>query len=202
MSIPITRGNKKLPKSTAVLNITPASVCVSRILGMCQLDKCGVGSGRCYALKAERMYHDVIPHRMKQMEWWDDSWVHSLRTLCKWLRSRKTPVKAIRVGESGDFRHAGDVRKLCFLANELYARFPTLTLYCYTARKDLFDPVALAGMPPSVVINGSGWMAHNNFVTLAGNQAGTKVDCMCPGDCRKCSRCLERRGKTIGAKLH
>ena len=35
--IPIVLGNKKLPRTTAILNITPASTCVSRVLGLCQL---------------------------------------------------------------------------------------------------------------------------------------------------------------------
>jgi hypothetical protein len=168
------------------------------MLGLCQLDACGVGADKCYALKAERQYKAVIPHRMKQMEWWDSGCVALATDFTDWQNKQRKPVTAVRLGEAGDFRHAGDVSKFADIARLCQ----TVTWYCYTARKDLFDQATLGSMPPNVVINGSGWMAHNNFVILAGSQAGTKVDCVCPGDCRKCSRCLERWGDVIGVKLH
>ena len=60
-------------------------------------------------------------------------------------------------------------------------------------------------------------MAHNRFQVayelekiaddpgwMATNKDGNKVKCdyVCPGDCRKCSLCLRKGGKTIAVKIH
>jgi hypothetical protein len=169
------------------------------VLGFCQLDKCGseVNSGQCYALKAELRYGvpHTLPHRMKQMEWWDTPcFTDQIVELEKWLRRQRKPVTAFRIGESGDFRHQHDVDKMCLLARTFYKQ----VWYCYTARKDLDFSKA----PDNMVVNGSGHMLHNNYVLLAGTQANTKVDYMCPGSCKKCNMCLRRGNLVIGAKLH
>jgi hypothetical protein len=199
--IPVTRGNHKLPNTTAVFNITPAETCPSRALGLCQLSKCGVGADKCYALKAERTYgrpHTLL-HRMEQQAWWDEYLGLALGCqLSRWIKDRKTPITAVRVNESGDFRHQHDVDKLGAVARVLKEDHPKVVIYCYTARKDL----AFCGLTENVVVNGSGFMVHNRYVILAGLNAGMKVDWMCEGDCRKCRRCLRRSGLTIGNRLH
>jgi hypothetical protein len=199
MIAPITRGNKKLPRSYGIINLCPAKMCPSRALGMCQLDACGVGSARCYALKAERAWpKSVMPHRMAQMEWWDNSVGQLLFDFRAWRSGLRAKITAVRIGESGDFRHSVDVSKLTYLAKDN----PDLAWYCYTARKDLFTPAVLNILPLNVVVNGSGWLAHNEFVVLDGLYKDVKTDYVCPGDCRKCSQCLKRGGLIIGVKLH
>ena len=197
--IEVSRGNAKLPRTTAILNITPALTCPSRAMGVCQLDKCGVGSHKCYAAKAERAWPEVLPYRVRQQEWWDQDEA----TLCLgfkgWYDNLRNKVSAVRIGESGDFRNAEDVGKLRCLAE----CNKSLTWYCYTARQDLFTPKVLEALPANVTVNGSGWMAHNNFVVLGPRNRDTQAfDHMCPGDCRDCSMCLVPSGKTIGVKPH
>ena len=116
----------------------------------------------------------------------------------QWLERRRNKILAVRVGEAGDFRTKEDVFKM----KQLALCHKELTWYCYTARKDLFTAKVLKGMPLNVTVNGSGWLAHNNFVVLGPLNSTQVVDDMCPGDCRICSRCLVRAGKTIGIKPH
>ena len=205
---PFVFGNKKLPKTTAVLNITPAALCPSRMLGLCQLKDPGK---ECYALREERVYPGCIPSRMKMMEYWDRNtpWTVA-EDLLALNETKKTKVTALRIGECGDFRHMADLEKAENLAHYLAKK--GITTYCYTARKDLdFSDVR------DLVINGSGWMAANQFQAAyrldpyedghGGWRAESKsgvvaCDGVCPGDCRICSTCTRRTGKITAVKLH
>jgi hypothetical protein len=55
-----TKGNKKLPKTTFILNVSSAMECPARFNGKCQCPD------KCYALKAERQYSAVKPFRDNQ----------------------------------------------------------------------------------------------------------------------------------------
>jgi len=209
MKIPITRGNHKLPYSTAILNTGgPALMCPSRALGLCQLEKLGCPD-RCYARKAEISYGKVsIQWRMRQLEYWRSRGV--TRIVDDFLalnRRARTKVTAIRLNEAGDFQTRQDVEQAVTLAFLL--RDHHVTVYCYTARHDL-----LAEWIPGqldLVINGSGFMAHNQYLVAPKGTAEDKIRELwksgararrCAGDCRKCSLCLEARGLTIVNELH
>jgi hypothetical protein len=201
---PVTFGNKKLPETTMIINITSATDCPSRALGMCQLDHCGIGSRKCYALKAEKFRPSTLAHRRKQQAWWDQPTVDMTESFFQMRSKMRRKVTAVRVGESGDFRDIGDVRKLAALAksNE------DLTWYLYTARKDLFTDAVLCTLPKNVVVNGSGWMADNGFYAVPKGAArpvvkeGIKKIAWCAGDCRKCTLCLKKGGVAIYAREH
>lgn len=206
--IPIVLGNKKLPKTTAVLNVCPASLCPSALLGLCQLKDCETA---CYAKREERTWANTcIPSRFAMMGYWDtnDAWTIA-RDILAYNAAKRTKIKALRINECGDFRHFGDVEKAEMLARHL-AR-AGIVVYCYTARRDLdFSDCE------HLVVNGSGWMAHNRFQVaysltspakgrwLAEDKDGNRVECAyaCPGDCRKCSVCLVRRGRATAVLLH
>ena len=51
------RGNRKIGRDTIILNMGMGAECPSALLGMCELapKKLG-GNGKCYDLKATRMY--------------------------------------------------------------------------------------------------------------------------------------------------
>ena len=206
--VPIVLGNKKLPKTTAVLNVCPASMCPSRVLGLCQLRDNGSG---CYAVREERAWANTcMPSRFAMMGYWDtnDAWTIA-RDILAYNEAKRTKIRALRINECGDFRHFGDVEKAEMLARYL-ARHGIIA-YCYTARRDLdFSDCE------HLVVNGSGWMVHNRFQVayalstpekgkwLAADKNGEKVECayVCPGDCRKCSVCLVRRGRTTAVLYH
>jgi hypothetical protein len=200
----VTFGNKKLPETTMIMNITSATDCPARKLGMCQLDHCGIGSSKCYALKAEKFRPDTLAHRRKQQAWWDQPAGDMIASF-KLLRSKmRRKITAVRVGESGDFRNLSDVLKLVVLA----AGNKDLTWYLYTAREDLFTDAVQRTLPRNVVVNGSGWMADNGFYAVPRDAArpvakeGVKKIAWCAGDCRKCTLCLKKGGVAIYAREH
>jgi hypothetical protein len=203
--VPIVLGNQKLPKTTAILNVCPAGLCPSRLLGLCQLKN---PDKACYALREERTWKNTcLPSRFAMMCYWDhnDAWSIA-RDLIAFNGSKKTKLAALRLNECGDWRHQADVDKAEMLAR--YLAKADIVTYCYTARSDL-DYMECKHL----VVNGSGWDAHNRFqaaydldeTTMTctdkkGNQV--KLDSLCPGDCRICTKCLHRTGKVVGVKLH
>ena len=188
---PFVFGNKKLPKTTAVLNICPAHLCPSRILGLCQLRD---PNKECYALREERMYPNCIPSRMKMQEYWDrNDAAKIVRDLAALNFTKKIAADTIRINECGDFRHQADLEKAEMIA--YYAERIGIGCYCYTARKDLdFSEVQ------HLVVNGSGFKAHNEF-RISYDKDG-KYPLECPGNCRKCNMCTRKGGYTIVVKKH
>lgn len=197
----VTFGNLKLPKTTMIMNITSATDCVSRKLGMCQLDKCGIGSNKCYALKAEKFRPNTLRHRRKQQEWWDQDPGDMVESFGHLRSKMRRKITAVRVGESGDLRDKLDFYRV----RDLATVNPDLTWYLYTARRDLIEG---AQVPKNLVINGSGWMADNAFVAVPKgsprpvHKEGIKKIAWCAGDCRKCNLCLKKGGVTIYAREH
>ena len=201
--IPIVLGNMKLPTTTAVLNISTALLCTSRMLGLCQLrhpDK------ECYARNEETRFRGTcIPSRQAMQCYWDSNSAWEIaQDLIGFNEGKKSKITALRINECGDFRHQADLDKAEMLARYLKGR--TIATYCYTARSDL-DYTSVSAL----TVNGSGWMAHNQFQVMYADgkggyvdKSGTPVpyDGTCPGSCRKCSRCLTKHGKIVGVKLH
>ena len=67
-----TLGNSKLDKSTIIFNLTPAPQCISKKLGLCQLQN----TNKYYALKAEKQYKNTANFRLRQKQYWTDCSVH------------------------------------------------------------------------------------------------------------------------------
>ena len=199
--VPMTLGNSKLPRSTAVLNITPASLCVSKLLGYCQMK-----DGQCYARKFEtRFAKNVVPVLLSQMAYWDSHTPDEIALdIAKYNLTKRAKLTALRIGVTGDFRHQADLYKAETLAGRLKSQW--VRTYCYTARHDLDYSSA-----EHLIVNGSGWMAHNQFQIMYPGKNGAvlnkfgdpvTISYVCPGSCRKCSRCLTKHGKIVGVKLH
>jgi hypothetical protein len=203
---PITIGNSKLGNNIAILSITPAALCVSRLLGLCQ-----VHEKDCYARKFEKRFpNTVISLELKQMAYWDMKSAFDIALDIAALNaSKRTKITAFRIGVSGDFRHQPDLDKAENLAAHLKEQ--GIVTYVYTARSDLdFSEIQ------HLVVNGSGFMAHNRFQVaysleknpdggwLATDKNGNKVSCnaVCAGDCRKCSLCQQKGGAVIAVKKH
>ena len=182
-------GNTKLPKTTAIFNMGAAHDCPSDRLGLCKV------SAICYAKKAERMYRQVLPYRRQQAKYWLTCTAEQFAADFRAAISRKrNKITALRFNESGDFYGKACVAKLRQIAEML----PDIKIYMYTARRDLWDAGCFVGMPDNVTINGSGFMAHNEFIPVTEFHKGPK----CPADCRKCRKCQVAAGKTIQVKIH
>lgn len=132
---PVSFGNTKLSKNIMILNMCSASDCPADLLGMCPLGK--NGSAKCYALKAEKLWKEVLPFHKKQEKLWDDHTSQELKEIFDdVLKRRRIKVKYFRFNESGDFKSQKDVEKLDQLAKHLASKWG-ITTYGYSSRKDL-----------------------------------------------------------------
>ena len=126
----VSYSNKKLNGGNVMIfNMNPASSCPADALGMCPLGSKG-GDGKCYALKSERMYKQVLPYRRRQEYWWDnyfdpEAFVNALR--------KKTEY--FRFSEAGDMRTQEDVDKMALVCDTLSLK--DIKCYGYTRRIDL-----------------------------------------------------------------
>jgi len=192
MRIKFTKGNQKLPKTTYILNMTSATDCPSRTMGLCPIVNDG---GECYAKRPERFRPGCLPFREYQHEAWLGTSAESIaqQLLAASSRSKKHPMRALRFSEAGDFESQAGVDKMDMVAANLK---PYGIVTCgYTARIDLdFSKVR------HVVVTGSGFMVHNEFVAVKEFTAEHRN--RCAGNCRVCVKCQKRYGETIFVKYH
>jgi hypothetical protein len=185
----ISIGNLKIGKDTIIFNMGPATTCPSRNKGLCQVPD------RCYAMKSERMYKQVLPFRKRQEQYWKKTPVREIAAALKQHLNRKFKVKIkyVRFNESGDFYSQFDVWKLQALASLV----PDVNFYGFTARKDL----DFSGSPDNLRINGSGFMLDNNFKAVPKDEVDN-YDVKCGGNCRDCDLCKTESGKVIAVAYH
>jgi len=181
-------GNRKLGKDTLILNMTSATDCVSKRLGLCQLASCK----KCYAYRAEVLFPNVLAFRRKQAQCWRQSKAKTIAMdILDTVRRKQSPIKFVRFSESGDFRSQADISKLAEIASML----PHLSFFGYTARKDL----DFGGVPSNMAVNGSGFMIHNQFRAV-NKFSGDYIQCY--ANCRECNICKGRRGVKIENLMH
>lgn len=175
-------GNRKLPVTTAIFNICSATDCPSLKLGLCQVVNAG---HKCYALRDEQFYTGPLGYRRRQEKLWDSLTAEEFAAqFVAVIQARRTPTKALRLNESGDFRSQADVVKASAIADILGES--GVRVYCYTARSDL----DFAGVSTNLVVNGSGFPVHGEFRFI--RDVGQKPEGygVCRGSCRTCARCL------------
>ena len=182
-------GNKKIGSDTLIFNMCSAHDCPSRMLGLCQLEN----PSKCYALKAEKMYPNVRPYRDRQAKYWDNTDAFNIYVDMGFdISMRSDNTRYMRINESGDFRDNRDINKLNEVAYRL-KKSGNVSTYCYSARKDLdFTNIHF-------VVNGSGFMAHNEYRVVKEYSGKNPV---CPNDCRKCDLYKVPRGIVIEQLIH
>lgn len=201
MSKLITSGNTKVPSTTAIFNMSPASCCPSLKLGLC---KAYAPNGKhvCYALKGERSYQpEVLPYRIKQMNFWKNITAEEFFFQFICINDQKAykgkPWDKLRFNESGDFHSQECVDKADKIASYL-SRYGIKT-YCYTHRSDLdFSRVR------HLIISGSNFEKSgitNTFRMVEDISEKPKGWSVCSGDCRICDKC-SKRGNKIVIKRH
>jgi len=194
----IRSGNIKIPKETAIFNMSSATDCVSLAMGKCKACVFSKELGKmktvCYALKAERgMYRDVLPFRRRQEEFWLDISAEEFSRQFLIVNSRKVhKFDKIRFNEAGDFHDQSCVDKAEKIA-KILSKFG-IQCYCYTSRDDLDYRKA-----KTLVVNGSGFMTNglvNEFKMVPDGEEAPKGYAKCPQDCVICDRCSKRGKKT------
>lgn len=204
-------GNKKIGRDTIIFNMGSATHCASKKAGLCNID--------CYAMKAERMYPQVLPYRNKQENYWLENKAGDIAMdLCEALAKHKK-VRFVRINESGDLHSEKCLTKLIEIAEIVKQNFPKVVLYTYTHRSDLVnDETHTRLTDTNLVINCSNFSRKglNTFEAIAeikvhGMADIAKVkkeilnfgaDYACHGDCSACGYCKKSHGKKIGVPLH
>ena len=201
----LSRGNRKLPRTTAILNLTSATDCPSRKLGLCKVadEACkrrasGEAAHDCYALKSEVAYPAVLPYRRRQDALTREATAGELAAAVLSLASgSRYPVNYLRVSEAGDFRSQDDVDKMERTA--ILLKRHGIGTYCYTARADLDYSSCEA-----LTVNGSGFRPNggggNMFAAVA--EPTATAGPICCGDCTTCHICAKRHGRTVQVRLH
>jgi len=197
----IRAGNLKIPKDTAIFNMSSATDCPSLALGLCKacvvnelMEKVTV----CYALKSERSCRpNVLPFRRRQDAYWNKVTAEEFVLQFLMINARK-PKKfnKIRFNEAGDFHSEDCVKKADKIAKLLKPH--GVKCYCYTSRDDLEYHFVR-----HLVINGSGFMLKgipNEFRMIEKLEDRPAGYAKCPEDCRKCDRCSIKGKKTFVLK--
>lgn len=199
----LSNGNTKLGPDTLVINLTSATDCPSRKLGLCQLDN---PLKDCYALRPEYFRPKCLPYRRRQANYWDRTVnmtiYHDTKTIILQANRSKYVkaaggIKYLRFSESGDFRNQRDVQRLNTIARFLDFKFDIIT-YGYSARSDLDFTQA-----DSLLVKGSGHDNGNNGTVicrpLTKAQRANKTiiidgvkHFICPGKCYGCSFCKSK----------
>lgn len=110
----LTFGNNKVAKNTGIFNMNSATDCPNADTSesnQSETGVCQVPWSACYAHKSENVYKDALKKRRLQEYLWDCVNPEIFAEALLNVKSRKrSPFKHLRVSESGDFRHNGDIR--------------------------------------------------------------------------------------------
>lgn len=188
-----TQGNHKLPKSTAIINMTSAKNCPAKRLGLCP-----IANNKCYACKAERPYRpEVLPFRLRQEKVWRaaPAGLIAEAIIRRSFRCTVNRITLLRFSESGDFHNQADIDKMSEIAHIL--NYVHIRVYGYTARRDL----NFSNVDKNMTVNGSDFMVHNMYVAIPKDELKAKT-IVCPGNCRICDLCSKRKHVTIYTGIH
>lgn len=190
----VSNGNHKIGKDTIIFNITSATDCVGRKLNLCQIPD------KCYAMKAERMYKQVLPYRRRQTDYWNSNSAQVIAEnfMYEINRHKKTPIKYVRLGESGDFRAQEDIDKFIEIGKIFLEERPDIVLYCFTSRSDL----DFSERTENMVVNGSGFMLDNSFTVRQKDEEIPETAKLCAGNCRICDLCKHKTHADIRVTVH
>lgn len=198
----MSNGNTKIGNDTLILNITSATDCPSRAMGLCQIPE------KCYAIRPEKFRPGCLPYRRRQAYFFDSHTPQKIASaIISILKIGKNSdrIRYIRFSESGDFKNQDDIDKLDKVA-QLVGKVHcprgknSLIWYGYSARSDLdFSRVK------KLLVKGSNHDQGNNGIVIV--RSLTKAEkskksividgkrhLVCPGQCYGCKIC-KTKGK-------
>lgn len=187
-------GNYKLPDTTGIISMGPATTCPSKKKNLCKVTKKGI---RCYALKAEQMYQHARLYREEQEKYWKKTSARDIRkAIQEKIKHRRKPTKCIRFNETGDFHTQKDVDKLSTIAKGLKESLNIVT-YGYTARSDLnFTGV-------NFLVKGSGFSCNNGkTIVINKNEKVPLGFFLCPASCKSCDICCKNTKTNLAFRKH
>ena len=183
----LTYGNLKLPKTTAIFNITSAKECPAKQFCPHLKD--------CYALKSEIRYPKTLAYHRKQTEYFDLlSGQQLASSFLLDLRDKKHFVDKFRFSESGDFRNQADVDKMTEIAKIISDT--GRHVYGYSCRPDL----NLEELKKVATVNGNHFSASNTVKIVS--QFSNNGEIQCKANCRLCDACATAKGAIIEIIKH
>ena len=181
----IKKGNKKpIPPFVWIGSMHSSTDCVSRKMKMCDIGE------NCYALVYEQnpiMYKTVECRRKDEeaidymvenhmSQWFAEELIRRNN------RARKHKMKFMRWNESGDCKTLEHFIFVDEVADILGDELGVVSVI-YTHRKDLWEQFKQIRKSKWLIVNGSGFMADNNFVAVDGFSDGK---CHCSSNCEEC----------------
>lgn len=131
-------GNSKVASNTGIFNMNSATDCPngdSTVENPSETGVCQVPWAVCYAHKTENTYQTTLKKRRLQEFLWDAFGAELWADAFLRVNERKTSAfDYIRVSESGDFRHNGDIQKWNTISRLIY---PEIQIYTYSASHKL-----------------------------------------------------------------
>lgn len=202
VKIAYSEGNKKIGKDTIIMNISSATDCTAGKKGLCPLYE----NKKCYAMKSERLYPQVLPYRRSQNVIWEKLSAYEIADqIIKKNKKKRKKWKFLRLNESGDFQDQADVWKLSIIADLL--KVEGIKVYTYTHRKDL----NFVNLSDNLSINSS-WKEkkiNNRFLSFPKEKINRimkmkkdKKIIHCIADCSKCNACKFSNNLTILCDIH
>jgi len=199
-------GNSKLPITTAVFNMGPATQCKSDKLNLCPFGSNSTNKelkGKCYALKAERLYPNALAMRKRQQNFWLNTNVETIISyigIALQTGKHGKNMNAIRFNESGDFHSFECLTKLIKIAKA----FPQLSIYTYTHRKDIMRHISNNSLPENLCINLSYPNNKKGFNTFClDTQYGKDIKTITCTQCFKgCTLCHKAKNLNISVSVH
>lgn len=203
----VSRGNTKLVSNDSVLfliwNLPAKMTCPNKT------HHCSIA---CYAIKAEKLYKDCLPSRIRNLkESLNDGFTErAVYTILSALHNdRKNRKIIVRIHESGDFYNQAYASKWLAVAEAL--KNENVTFICYTKSFAFFDGVKL---PKAFKLRASVWddttaedletIRRNNWNIYTAVDSFKKGDqftrCRC-SDCGTCQKCW-RNYKDIRCEIH
>jgi hypothetical protein len=212
----LTFGNNKVAKNTGIFNMNSATDCPNADsseddhseIGVCQ-----VPWSECYAHKSENIFAAALPKRRRQEYLWDcidpDTFAEALLR----VKSRKrSPFEYLRVSESGDFRHNGDIMAWERIAQKVAGK---IKVYTYSASNKLNAWSEVEAM----TVNQSNGLVNygvRRFMALPEGQDLPEDAVWCAFDyadangadkedrpkCGECTLCIEKDAPDVMIPLH
>ena len=199
------RGNKKLPKTTLLINTESALLCSSAKAGLCSLYKIGA----CYALRDNVRFPKSFAYNCKQEKVFQTLSANDIANDIITISKHKK-VLLVRFNESGDLKNNNELEKLNTIATLLAKH--KIKVYIYTHNTNLDLSIATS---ENLVINSSvaTTKATNQYIALdvASKKSferakrknkiqGKTFACDC--DCKKCNTCAFATNTLILVDLH
>lgn len=182
----VKKGNHKpIPPFVYIGSMQSSTKCICRT----ELDCCEIGED-CYALGYESnpLMYKTVECRERDEECIDylvQNRMHRFfanELIKRSNNARKHKMKFFRWNESGDMKTLDHFLFVDEVADILYKELGVISVI-YTHRKDLWDQFKNIRKSQALIVNGSGFMADNNFVAVEEFTDGNEH---CNSNCVNC----------------